>query len=270
MERRSRGNPTEFWQFQGQPREAGYSLAAQILCCKTIPRFTLRCCWRRWLRGCSQAEKASMWMARLAWAVMRRRSWNHQRRQAVWLVLNGMRMRRFVPPNGWPAMASGATPLMNGAASPGIDNGKYACEGHVHPTDTSRAPASMTIDPLSGGSDILVAGTSSLVFFIESHYSNIKYLLSEIGKKATRATSNVVALSSVVTMSSVVDGTTYTLPQYGTATLPANVGSVGDRVFFTVTGCSSGQITVNGLQKSGVTSISGIIAEKCALGWCVC
>ena len=27
---------------------------------------------------------------------------------------------------------------MNGTASAGTDNGKYAREGHVHPTDTSR------------------------------------------------------------------------------------------------------------------------------------
>ena len=37
------------------------------------------------------------------------------------------------------AMASGATPLINGTASAGTDNGKFAREGHVHPTDTTRA-----------------------------------------------------------------------------------------------------------------------------------
>ena len=38
------------------------------------------------------------------------------------------------------AMASSANPVMDGTASAGTDNGKYAREGHVHPTDTSRAP----------------------------------------------------------------------------------------------------------------------------------
>jgi hypothetical protein len=123
------------------------------------------------------------------------------------------------------AMASSATPAMDGTASAGTDNGKFTREGHRHPVDTSRA---------------------------------------------TRAKDSVVALPSGVTMSSVIDGTTYTLTQYGTATLPANVGSIGDRVYFTVTGCSAGPITVNGLQKSGGQGVSGIIAEKCALGWCVC
>lgn len=35
--------------------------------------------------------------------------------------------------------ASSTTPLMNGTANLGTDNGCYAREGHVHPTDTSRA-----------------------------------------------------------------------------------------------------------------------------------
>ena len=37
------------------------------------------------------------------------------------------------------AIASSATPMMNGIAASGTDNGKYAREGHVHPTDTTRA-----------------------------------------------------------------------------------------------------------------------------------
>lgn len=37
-------------------------------------------------------------------------------------------------------MASSATPLVNGTAAVGTDNGKFAREGHVHPTDTTRAP----------------------------------------------------------------------------------------------------------------------------------
>lgn len=38
------------------------------------------------------------------------------------------------------AMASSATPLVNGTAAVGTDNGKFAREGHVHPIDTTRAP----------------------------------------------------------------------------------------------------------------------------------
>lgn len=38
------------------------------------------------------------------------------------------------------AMASSAAPLVNGTAAAGTDNGKFAREGHVHPTDTTRAP----------------------------------------------------------------------------------------------------------------------------------
>lgn len=38
------------------------------------------------------------------------------------------------------AMASSATPLADGTASAGTDNGKYTREGHVHPTDSTRAP----------------------------------------------------------------------------------------------------------------------------------
>ena len=168
------------------------------------------------------------------------------------------------------AMASSAPPAMNGTVSTGVDNGKYAREGHVHPTDTNRAPASMTINPILGPSGIDYDGDGSLVYFIECHYSNIKYLLLEVAKKATRATSNVVALSSGTTLSTVSNGTTYTLPQYGTATISHSAGNVGDRIFFTVTGCSSGTITVNGISKSGGQGYFGIIAEKCALGWCVC
>ncbi|WP_045820611.1 hypothetical protein [Pelosinus fermentans] len=36
-------------------------------------------------------------------------------------------------------MASSATPLVNGTATAGADNGKFAREGHIHPTDTTRA-----------------------------------------------------------------------------------------------------------------------------------
>lgn len=42
------------------------------------------------------------------------------------------------------SQASAATPLMDGVANVGSDNGNYAREGHVHPTDTSRAAASHT------------------------------------------------------------------------------------------------------------------------------
>ncbi len=38
------------------------------------------------------------------------------------------------------AMASSAAPLVNGTAAAGTDNGKFAREGHVHPTDITRAP----------------------------------------------------------------------------------------------------------------------------------
>ncbi len=38
------------------------------------------------------------------------------------------------------AMASSATPLADGTAIAGTDNGKYAREGHVHPIDSTRAP----------------------------------------------------------------------------------------------------------------------------------
>jgi hypothetical protein len=37
-------------------------------------------------------------------------------------------------------MASMSDPLMDGIANVGLNNGKYTMEGHVHPTDTSRAP----------------------------------------------------------------------------------------------------------------------------------
>lgn len=40
------------------------------------------------------------------------------------------------------SMASAATPLINGTAAAGTDNGKFAREGHIHPIDTGRAAAS--------------------------------------------------------------------------------------------------------------------------------
>ena len=133
--------------------------------------------------------------------------------------------------------------------------------GRSDATNFGHAMASSAAPAMDGTAS---AGTDNGKFTREGHRH------PSDTSRATRAKDSVVALSSGATMSSVVDGTTYTLPQYGTATLPANVGSIGDRVYFTVTGCSAGPITVNGLQKNGGQGVSGIIAEKCALGWCVC
>jgi hypothetical protein len=42
------------------------------------------------------------------------------------------------------AMSSSATPLMDGIATAGTDNGNFAREGHRHPSDTSKANVSHT------------------------------------------------------------------------------------------------------------------------------
>lgn len=46
---------------------------------------------------------------------------------------------RDIPQQGATIIPSDANPLMDGTATPGTSD-KYAREGHVHPTDTTRAP----------------------------------------------------------------------------------------------------------------------------------
>lgn len=59
--------------------------------------------------------------------------------------------------------ASTANPQMDGAASPG-STGQWADGGHVHPTDTSRAPADLEINghPLTGDFDLTAADVGAL------------------------------------------------------------------------------------------------------------
>jgi len=57
------------------------------------------------------------------------------------------------------AMAGSEDPAMNGTASAGTDDGRYAREDHVHPVDTSRAPASLPNMPTADQKAAL-AGTS--------------------------------------------------------------------------------------------------------------
>lgn len=66
------------------------------------------------------------------------------------------------------AMASSATPLMNGTASAGVDNGKYTREGHVHPTDTSRLALGSGIS--AGATTIVRAYSSSNVYNANTFY----------------------------------------------------------------------------------------------------
>lgn len=63
--------------------------------------------------------------------------------------------------------ASSATPLMNGTASLGTDNGCYAREGHVHPTDTSRAAKdhTHTMSDITGGTLAVANGGTGKTFF---------------------------------------------------------------------------------------------------------
>lgn len=49
--------------------------------------------------------------------------------------------------------ASSAAPLMNGTAAVGTDNGMYAREGHIHPTDTTRAQPSRKFTVTISNSD---------------------------------------------------------------------------------------------------------------------
>lgn len=56
------------------------------------------------------------------------------------------------------ADASSANPLMDGTATPGTST-KYAREGHVHPTDTSRVPTTRTVNGHALTSDVTVTNT---------------------------------------------------------------------------------------------------------------
>lgn len=182
---------------------------------------------------------------------------------------------------GTATVGSNVRPVYLNAGSPTQVSANIALAVHAHGNLTSDgklgATAGLPVVTGTGGAVQAVAwsttnpnmdGTASVGSSTVPSRSDHRHPSDT--SRATRAKDSVAALYSGVTMSSVVDGTTYTLPQYGTATLPANVGSIGDRVFFTVTGCNAGPITVNGLQKNGGQGVSGIIAEKCALGWCVC
>ena len=61
--------------------------------------------------------------------------------QLIFYDLSSQANRKIKPPNLMDSMCSNAYPLMNGTASAGTSK-KPARYDHVHPTDTSRAPAS--------------------------------------------------------------------------------------------------------------------------------
>lgn len=67
------------------------------------------------------------------------------------------------------AMASSATPAMNGTAAVGTDNAKFAREGHVHPSDTSRVAIG---SGLSAGASVVVRAYNSG----NTYSSNVIYL----------------------------------------------------------------------------------------------
>lgn len=63
--------------------------------------------------------------------------------------------------------ASSAAPLMDGIANVGMDNGNYAREGHVHPTDTTRAAKSHThnaSDIIAGVLPVSLGGTGKTYY----------------------------------------------------------------------------------------------------------
>ena len=80
--------------------------------------------------------------------------------------------------------------------------------------------------------------------------------------KAIKATSSTVSISSGTVLSSIVSVTTYLLPNSGSCIINSSAGSIGDRIYFTCTSCSTGSITVNGVTKSGVDGHFGVLAEK--------
>ena len=67
------------------------------------------------------------------------------------------------------AMASSETPAMNGTASAGTDNGKFAREGHVHPSDTSRLAIG---SGLSSGANVVFRQYN----FNNTYTNNVIYL----------------------------------------------------------------------------------------------
>jgi hypothetical protein len=109
--------------------------------------------------------------------------------------------------------ASTVTPVMDGTANKGTDNG-FARGDHVHPTDTSRQ-AKITASGIlkgngSGGVTAAVAGTDYLASFTETDptvpswakaSSKPSYTAGEVGAVPTTRKVNGKALSSDITLS---------------------------------------------------------------------
>jgi hypothetical protein len=70
------------------------------------------------------------------------------------------------------AMASGATPLSAGAAAVGLDNGKFAREGHVHPAPKLFAQTSGTNNYVAALSVTLTEGTPFTIQFMTANTAN--------------------------------------------------------------------------------------------------
>lgn len=83
------------------------------------------------------------------------------------------------------AMASGVAPLANGTAAVGTDNGKFAREGHVHPSDTTRLP--------------LTGGTMTGVMYAQT---NTSYTTAQV-RNIYATTTDLTAGSSSLTNGSI-------------------------------------------------------------------
>ena len=89
------------------------------------------------------------------------------------------------------AMASSAAPIVAGTAAVGIDNGKYAREGHVHPAQTTVSGNAGTATKLATARALTIGSTAKTF----DGSGNVSWTLGEIGAAASSHTHSYLPLS---------------------------------------------------------------------------
>lgn len=137
------------------------------------------------------------------------------------------------------AKATAATPLINGTAAVGTDNGLYSRGDHVHPTDTTRQPADATLTALAAlvtAANQMIYSTGADTLALTALTAFARTLLDDADAATARATLGAAPLDSP--------------PLTGTPTAPT-----------ATSGTNTTQLATTAFVKTAVDGSSSIVAS---------